>query len=133
GVVLNRSAPANAAQVGPAVTTTQGSVTTGNTGGDTSVAVNLGTLADGGTATVTFDVTINNPLPAGVTQISCQGKVVTSTLPTGVLTDDPGPPGTTDPTVIPVVSAPVISALKTVALVVDVNANGQVNPGDTLQ
>jgi len=133
GVIFTNPAPANTALAVGSVTTTQGSVTTGNTGGDTSVAVNIGTIADGATVTVTFDVTINNPLPAGVTQISCQGKVVTSSLPTGVLTDDPGPPGPTDPTVIPVVSAPVISALKTVALVVDVNANGQVNPGDTLQ
>jgi uncharacterized repeat protein (TIGR01451 family) len=133
GVVFTNPAPLNTALAVGSATTTQGTVTTGNTGGDTSVAVNIGTIADGGTVTVTFDVTINNPLPAGVTQISCQGKVVTSSLPTGVLTDDPGPPGPADPTVIPVVSAPVISALKTVALVVDVNANGQVNPGDTLQ
>ncbi len=133
GVVFTNPAPANTALVVPSVTTTQGSVTTGNNNGDTSVGVNLGTLADGATATVTFDVKINNPLPAGVTQISCQGKVVTSTLPTGVLTDDPTQPGTTDPTVIPVVSAPVITAEKTVALAVDLNGNGQVNPGDTLQ
>ena len=133
GVVFTNPAPANTALVIPTVTTTQGSVTTGNTGGDTSVAVNLGTLADGASATVTFDVKINNPLPAGVTQITCQGKVVTSTLPTGVLTDDPTLPGTADPTVIPVVAAPAITALKTVALVVDVNGDGLVNPGDTLQ
>jgi uncharacterized repeat protein (TIGR01451 family) len=133
GVVFSNPTPANTTLVNGSVTTTQGTVTTGNVGGDLSVGVNVGTLADGGTATVTFDVTINNPLPAGVTQITCQGTVTAPSLPTGVPTDDPTPPGTMDPTVIPVSAAPAVTALKTVVLFVDVNGNAQANPGDTLK
>jgi uncharacterized repeat protein (TIGR01451 family) len=82
---------------------------------------------------VTFDVVINNPLPAGVTQITCQGTVTAPSLPTGVPTDDPTQPGPMDPTVIPVSAAPAVTALKTVVLAVDVNGNGQANAGDTLK
>jgi len=71
GVVFNNPTPANTALTIGSVTTTQGTVSTGNTAGDNSVAVNIGTLVDGGTVTVTFDVKIDNPLPAGVTQITC--------------------------------------------------------------
>ena len=37
--------------------------------------------ADAGTATLTFDVLIDNPLPAGVTTISNQGVVSSTELP----------------------------------------------------
>jgi uncharacterized repeat protein (TIGR01451 family) len=133
GVMYSNPTPANTTLQTGTVTTTQGTVTTGNTGGDTSVAVNVGTIADGGTTTITFDVKINNPLPAGVTQITCQGIVTTSTLPTGVLTDDPTPPGGTDPTVEPVTAAPAVTATKVGALFTDVNGDGQIGPGDTIQ
>lgn len=133
GVVFTNPAPLNTALVVGSVTTTQGTVTTGNTGGDTSVAVNIGTITDGGVVTVTFDVIINNPLPAGVTQITCQGLVTSDTIPTGVPTDDPGQPGPADPTVIPVSASPAISAPKTGVLFVDVNGDGIVNPGDTIK
>lgn len=132
GVGFSDAAPANTALVTGSVTTTQGTVTTGNGGGDTSVAVNLGTIADGASATITFDVVIANPLPAGVTQVSNQGTVTSDSL-TGLPTDDPVPPGSTDPTVTPVVADPLVTAAKTATLVTDVNGNGLVNPGDTLQ
>jgi len=132
GVGFTSGAPANTTLVTGSVTTSQGTVTTGNTGGDTSVAVNVGSIADAACVTITFDVILNNPLPAGVTQIVCQGTVTSSSL-THLKTDDPTPPGTTDPTVIPVVAAPAVTATKVAALVVDGNANGKVNPGDTLE
>lgn len=133
GVVFTNPAPANTTLSTGSVTTTQGTVTTGNTGGDTSVAVNIGTIADGGSVTVTFDVVINNPLPAGVTQITCQGTVTSPTLPGGVLTDDPVPPGGSDPTVEPVSAVPAVTATKVGALFTDVNGDGQLGPGDTIQ
>ncbi|HYU36070.1 MAG TPA: IPTL-CTERM sorting domain-containing protein [Thermoanaerobaculia bacterium] len=132
GVLYGNATPANTSLVTGSVTTTQGTVTAGNGGGDTSVGVNLGTIADGGGVTITFDVLINNPLPAGVTQIVCQGTVSSDTL-TNLLTDDPTPPGPTDPTVIPVVADPLIVATKADALFVDGNSNGIVNPGDTIR
>lgn len=108
GVVLTNPAPANTALVVPSVTTTQGSVTTGNTAGDTSVAVNLGTLVGGGgTVTVTYRVTVNNPLPAGVTQIICQGTVTGANFQPKV-TDNPGTATPDDPTAIPVATVNVV-------------------------
>jgi uncharacterized repeat protein (TIGR01451 family) len=128
GVTYANPVPANTALVVGSVTTTQGTVTAGN-GSGTGIGVNVGTINDGGTVTITFDVIIDNPLPAGVFQITCQGVVTTPSLPGGVLTQGPGG----GPTVIPVVAAPMITATKVATLVVDNNGNGLVNPGDTVQ
>jgi uncharacterized repeat protein (TIGR01451 family) len=87
------------------VTTSSGSVTTGNTAGDTSVAVNIGTLPGGGTVTITFEVTINDPLPAGVFEVSNQGQVTGGNFP-DTPTDDPDTEPRPDPTVTPITAAP---------------------------
>ena len=55
------------------VSTSRGTVTGGNSAGDGSVGVDVGTVSVGGTATITFRVTIDNPLPVGVTSIANQG------------------------------------------------------------
>jgi uncharacterized repeat protein (TIGR01451 family) len=102
GVAFANAAPANTTLVVGSTTTTQGTVTSGNTAGDTSVGVNVGTLPDAGSATITFDVTVDDPLPAGITQISSQGTLTSDSL-TGALSDDPGVAGTSDATVIAVV------------------------------
>ena len=79
------------------VTTTQGTVTTGNTAGDTSVGVDIGTVVASGSVTVVFDVLIADPL--AVTSLSNQG-VVDSTEGDPVPTDDPDDAtSTSDPTV----------------------------------
>jgi uncharacterized repeat protein (TIGR01451 family) len=131
GVQYTNAAPANTSLVVGSVTTSAGTVTTGNTGGDTSVAVNVGTVADGASVTITFDVKINNPLPAGINQILCQGTVTSTTL--SILTDEPNTPGSPNPTIIPVGASPAVTATKVAALVVDGNGNGLVNPGDTVE
>lgn len=74
------------------VTTTQGSVTTGNTGGDTTVEVNVGNVADGATVTITFTVTVTAEDPL----VCNQGFI--DDLPS----DDPGTPDENDPTCTPV-------------------------------
>ena len=88
---------ANTALVAGTVTTTQGVVTLGNLPGNTSVAVSLGTLGAGSSATVRFRVTINRPLTATVTMVYNQGSVSTPATGTGafdpVVTDDPDLPG----------------------------------------
>ncbi len=132
GVTFTNPAPLNTALVVGSVTTSQGTVTSGNTGGDTSVGVNVGTIVDDGTVTITFDVIIDNPLAAGVTQITCQGLVDSDTLD-NLPTDDPGQGGGTDPTIIPVTATPLICAPKTAALAVDTNTDGLYGPGDTIE
>lgn len=133
GVVFTNATPPNTTLVIGSVTSTQGAVTTGNTGGDTSVAVNLGSIPDGAVATITFDVVVNNPVPAGVAQVASQGTFTSSGLPGGVLTDDPSLPGAADPTVLAVTSAPGVIATLSAGLITDINSDGQVGPGDTVQ
>ena len=133
GVVFTNPAVANGSLVVGSVTTTQGTVTTGNTAGDTSVAVNVGAIADGASVTVGFDVAVNSPVPAGVTQISSQGTVKSASLATGVSTDDPAAGGAADPTVATLTASPALAATETVALQVDANGNGLINPGDTVR
>src|SRR6185369_15935972 len=87
GAVFTNLAPLNTQLVVGSVTTTQGSVTTGNTGGDTSVAVNIA-------------------LPPGVTQITCQGTVTGTNFPPKV-TDNPATGTPDDPTAITVTVATV--------------------------
>ena len=80
------------------VTTSQGSVTTGNTGGDTDVSVNVGTLAGGGAqVTIQFAVLINDPVPPGTKSVANQGLVTGDGIP-DVLTDDPNTGSFPDPT-----------------------------------
>jgi uncharacterized repeat protein (TIGR01451 family) len=132
GVTYANAVPANTSLVIGSVTTSQGTVTTGNTAGDGSVAINVGSIADAASVTITFDVKIDSPLPAGINQILCQGTVSSDGLP-NLLTDEPNTPGPTNPTVIPVTANPTVTATKVAALVVDVNGDGFVNPGDTIE
>ena len=54
-------------------------------------------IAAGGTATITFRVTVDNPLAPGVTQVVNQGTVSSNEVPP-VKTDDPNTPTPDDPT-----------------------------------
>ncbi|MFN8485318.1 MAG: hypothetical protein U0768_19950 [Anaerolineae bacterium] len=112
------------------VTTTQGTITSGNAGVP-PVTVNIGTIAANGVVTITFQVRIANPLPAGVTQVANQGFVSGDNFPT-TPTDNPKTPQPNDPTITPVTTAPVINATKTDFLAVDADNNGFASPGDTL-
>jgi uncharacterized repeat protein (TIGR01451 family) len=104
GVLFTDTPDANTALVNGSVTTSMGAVTSGNTPGQTAVAVNIGALAAGGTAVIVFDVTIDNPLPPGVTQVVNSGTVTGSNI-TPVMTDDPSLPGNADPTAVAVEAA----------------------------
>jgi len=57
------------------VTTNFGAVTSGNLAGQTSVGVNLGQVPSGANITISFRARVNNPLPAGVTEVSNQGEL----------------------------------------------------------
>jgi hypothetical protein len=80
------------------------------------VRVALGTLAPTESVTLTFEVSLAADLPADVTEIACQGRVLASNLalpaptpndpPGTVLTDDPDTPAPDDPTVTPVARRP---------------------------
>lgn len=130
-VVLSDIPGVYTALVVGSVTTSQGAITSGNGPGDTAVGVNLGVIAAGATATVSFRVDIANPVPNGVTQVSNQGQVASAELPAR-LTDDPAVAGPANPTRTSIVSAPLLLATKSATLDVDADADGVPSPGDTL-
>ncbi len=72
------------------VSTTFGSVTSGNGGGDTSVGVNIGTLASGSDATIVFRAVVG-ALSSGEVQVCAQGATSASAFGSGndLLTDNP--------------------------------------------
>jgi hypothetical protein len=102
GVFFNISPDTNTTLVVGSVTTTQGIVTTGNTGGDTTVSVNSGIIADAASVTMTFDVQIDLPLASSITQVSAQGTVTSTNITGGLSTDDPAVAGITDTTNTPI-------------------------------
>ena len=93
------------------------SVTVGNTAGDTTVGVSIGTLAAAGSVTITFDVTVDSPFPAGTTTVANQG-LVTGDGGISVPTNDPDTVPAGDPTVTPV-EDPGVEAEKTDVLAID--------------
>ena len=114
-----------------------GVVTSGNGVGDAVVGVDLSSLAVGESVTITFDVVVDDPVAAGVSEVVNQGVVSSAELP-DVVTDDPTPPGGADPTVTPIVAAPVVSLTKDDGLVVATTPGATVtytlvatNSGDT--
>lgn len=113
------------------VTRTQGTIVTGNTAGDTTVRADIGTIAAGTQESVTFDVRVASPLPAGVARIANQAQVTSSNHP-AVLSDDPDSLAGADATETPITSSPVLVATKSVSLVVDADGNAVPSPGDTL-
>jgi uncharacterized repeat protein (TIGR01451 family) len=131
-VVLTDVPDGNTSLVSGSVTTTSGAVTTGNGGGDTSVEVDAGTIAAGGSTTITFDVVIDDPLPPGVTTVSNQGTVSGANF-SSVSTDDPAAGGSADPTVTSITLTPIVTATKTAALQVDADSDGQADAGETIR
>jgi uncharacterized repeat protein (TIGR01451 family) len=114
-VVLTDTPGARTTLIAGSVTTTQGTVTSGNLAGETSVTVDLGTLvATSGQATVSFTVRLDNPFPAGTTTITNQAVVRGSNF-TDVLSDNPSttPPG--DPTVTVVTVEEIVVAIPTIS------------------
>jgi len=131
-VVFSDPVPADTTLTAGSVTTTQGTVVSGNDPADGSVEVDLGTIFPGGVVTLTFRVVIDDPLAAGVTEISNQGTVSATGL-ADEPTDDPDTPDDDDPTVTPLVAAPVIAVGKSDALLIDADGDGQVDTGDILR
>jgi len=83
------------------VTASQGTVTAGNGAGDLTVAVALGDLGAGATATVEWDVTVAARLPPGLTQVAAQAETTGGNIPPDE-SGPPPPPSTPGPTATPV-------------------------------
>jgi len=112
-VIFDDSPDGNTTLIAGTVTTTQGSVTTGNTAGDTAVQIDVGEIAGaGGSVTIHFNVLINDPLPANTTYIENQGILSGSNF-TDEPTDDPDLPGDDDPTLTMLESAFIKAVVET--------------------
>jgi uncharacterized repeat protein (TIGR01451 family) len=73
-----------------------------------TVSAGVGTLQAGKTVHISFQVTVNNPLPAGTSQVSNQGTISGDNFAT-VLTDDPAAGGSADPTVTQILTPPSVA------------------------
>ncbi len=104
GVVTTGALDTNTTLVVGSVMTDHGVATTGNGAGDTTVVVTIGSLPAGDTATVKFDVTVNTPIPAGLTFVAAQFSTSGTNIPTDP-SDDPSTPAVDDPTETPVMSS----------------------------
>jgi uncharacterized repeat protein (TIGR01451 family) len=131
GVTFSDTPDPNTTLVVGSVQTNLGTVTSGNTAGNTSVGANIGPLPGGASAIISFRVIIDTPLPAGTIQVSNQGTVSAAGVPS-VPTDDAGTPTSGDPTNTPITAAPILTADKVALLSADADGDGQVSPGDTL-
>jgi len=87
------------------VTTSQGTVTGDAAAGRPALRVELGTLAPGASATVSFRARVDATLPAGTSRISNQAVVSAAGL-TPVTTDDPVTVQPGDPTTVAVTAVP---------------------------
>ncbi len=88
GVIFNDTPDPSTSLFVGSVMTSQGSVTIGNTAGDTTVSVNVGNIADGASVTIMFEVTVTAEDPL----VCNQGFAGT------ISTDDPDTPAPLDPT-----------------------------------
>jgi len=106
------------------VNTSAGTVTTGNTAGDTTIAIDLGaTLNAGDTVTISFNVLVPASLSGNIS-ISNQGLFKSSNT-TDTPTDDPDTSTSDDPTLTFVVGEHDLSVTKTDGVTT-------AQPGDTL-
>lgn len=95
------------------------------------LTVELGSLGVGDQVTVTFDLRVNPSLPPTSGSFALQGAIFGTNIETAV-TDDPSTVEPDDPTVI-VISHTALRAYKTVQLVDDQGAEGELSGGDRLR
>lgn len=132
GVIFVDTPGSNTTLVVGSVTTTSGSVTVGNSSGNTAVDVNVGSIGAGSSVTISFKVLIADPLPGGVTQVSNQGSVSSNEY-SAFPTDDPDTGDVDDPTLTTVVADYDLEASKNDTLEDDADNNGMASPGDTIR
>lgn len=97
GVVLTDDPDPNTTIVAGSVTTTLGTVTSGNGFGDSTIVVSIGNIAPGAAVTVIFEARVNDATPESVFVISNQAVVTGNGFPP-TLSDDPSTVPAGDPT-----------------------------------
>ncbi len=113
------------------VMTSQGTILKGDGEFDQGVLVDLGSVAAGSQATVSFRARIDDPFPDSVASVFNQGRILSEAQPP-VLTDDPTLPGESDPNITMVSALPQLSLSKSDSLLVDSDGDGLPSAGDTI-
>ena len=130
-ILLSDSPDQSTTIVSNSVSTSRGTVLGGNSVGDVDVRVDVGTLAVGSSVVIDYQVTINLPLPANITQIQNQALITSNELP-AISTDDPDSLTLNDPTITSLSLAPIIVASQSDSLDNDADGDGIPSPGDTI-
>jgi large repetitive protein len=108
------------------VTTTAGTIATGNGPADGSFEVDLSSLASGGSVTITFDAVIDQATTAK--SVSAQGFAAGTNFPLDA-SDDPSTPAPDDPTVTPltvstIAEVPTLGAAGLLTLILSLGVAG---------
>ena len=130
GVIYTDAPDINTAIDGP-IQTNYGTVTSGNTYGDRTIIVTLGTIQPNSQVDIVYYTRVNPTLPAEYTVIRNQGVLTSNELAT-VVSDDPTTLPPNDSTEKSVVASAKLTATQSVRLVTDNDANGVASAGDTL-
>lgn len=126
GVVFVDSLPEHTTLIAGSIIATSGTVVS-----EDPVVVEIGTLAAGATTHILFEVLVEPSLPAAVQAVVNQGSVSAEGV-AATPTDDPGLPGSQDPTSIPTGARPELAATKQDAVTEDRDDDGMASAGDIL-
>lgn len=132
GVLFRIELDTNITIVSSSVQISQGTLIKNDRTTENEIQVNLGTVSVGSSgATISFQVKINNPLPANVATLEFQGFVTGDEFEE-IVTDDPNADGRDNPTLISVIAAPLLRVTMSDVHYIDADRDGRPSPGDTL-
>lgn len=120
-VVFADTPDANTTLNAGTVATSLGDVELGNTEGDSLVRVNVGTLDGNDSAVITFEVTVIDPFPDGVAQVTNTGTISSDETESLTASESTN-----------VIAGPAISGYKRGMLYQDVDQDNVIGPGDVL-
>jgi len=113
------------------LTTSQGTIRSGNSSSDRHIHIDVGTVAADSTVTIRFRASVQLPVPTGITEVTNQGLVTSQDFAT-MLTDNPATTSAHDATTTPVVATAVVEMTLADFLLIDANSDARVSVGDTL-
>jgi uncharacterized repeat protein (TIGR01451 family) len=128
-IVFTDSFGTDLALVGGSVTTSHGTIRSGQNTGDTQVQVDISSIPCGSTVVIRFEAKIATPLSSGLAEVSNQGWVNCDGL-SGIPSDDPQTKVPGDPTIVQIGQ---LKALQQDKLVNDADGDTVASPGDTLE
>ena len=131
GVLFEDTPDVNTTLTGGSVTASQGTINDGGQVGDTMVAVNIGTVALNETVTLSYTVVVNTPFPAeGLEMVCTRGRFFGEAGNPDVNFVDALPAADECTDIITIID---FQATNVDALLVDLNGDRIVNPGDTVR